>query len=131
MITLFFTVREWNRFTSSIQENLCQKYNVILTDHQTRKEKITSLLDKINMKNFNKGINAFNKSLNQFSKTVDSLTVNKSDCNQDKNIDESFGRTRFSKDAILGKSVRLTGPPVSIWPEKQSQKDQKTDTGIW
>ncbi len=135
MQKLFFTVREWNRFAWSMQEVICKKYDVILTDHQTRKEKTISLLNKINIKNFNKGMDTFNKVLNKFSKTVDSLTANASKSsftgfNQGKST-ETLGKTGFSKDWIWGKPVRLTGSPVSIWPEKQSQKDQKTDTEIW
>ncbi len=134
MQTLFFTVKEWNRFTWSMQEVICKKYDVILTDYQTRKEKLISLLNKINMKNFNKGMDIFNKSLNKFGKTVDSLT--KSNSVQDKNTEK---RSSYSKEGIWGKeSVSFWGKPglsnnrVSIWPEKQSQsKDQKTDTEIW
>ena len=73
MQTLFFTVKQWNRFSWSMQEIMCKKYDVILTDYKTRKEKIILLLNKINMKNFNKGMDMFNKSLNKFSKTVDSM----------------------------------------------------------
>ncbi len=149
MQTLFFSVKEWNRFSWSMQEVLCKKYNVILTDYMTRKEKTISLLNKINMKNFNKGMDTFNRSLNKFSKTVDSLTASASKSsftgfNQGKSIDEVLGKTGFSKDAvwgkpkedtyssIWGKPIRLTGSPLSIWLEKQSQsKDQKTDTEIW
>ncbi len=132
---LFFTVKEWNRFTWSMQEVICKKYDVILTDYQTRKEKIISLLNKINMKNFNKGMDTFNKSLNKFGKTVDSLT--KSNSVQDKNTEK---RLSYSKEGIWGKeSVSIWGKPiglsnnrVNIWPEKQSKsKDQKTDTEIW
>ena len=148
MQTLFFTVKEWNRFTWSIQEVICKKYDVILTDYKTRKEK-TLLLLKINMKNFNKGMDTFNKSLNKFSKTVDSLTASASKSsftgfNLHHQCFYLLGKTGFSKDAvwgkpkedtyssIWGKPIRLTGSPVSIWPEKQSQsKDQKTDTEIW
>ena len=145
MQNLFFTVKQWNKFSWNMQEVLCKKYNVILTDYQTRKEKIISLLNKINIKNFNKGMDTFNKSLNKFSKTVDSLTASKSSFtafNQGKST-EAQDKAVFSKDliwgkpredthsSIWGKPVRLTGSPVSIWPEKQSQKDQKTDMGIW
>ena len=147
MQNLFFTVKQWNKFSWNMQEALCKKYNVILIDYQTRKEKIISLLNKINIKNFNKGMDTFNKSLNKFSKTVDSLTASKSSFtgfNQGNSIEEALVKTGFSRDviwgkpredthlSIWGKPVRLTGSPVSIWPEKQSQsKDQKSDTGIW
>ena len=135
MPILFFSVREWNRFSWSMQEILCKKYDIILTDYQTRKEKIILLLNKINMKNFNKGMDMFNRSLNKFSKTVDSLTSNKSGFNQSKNMDETLGKTGFSKDAIWGKQIRLTDLPVSIWPEKptrtESDKPKDNMESIW
>lgn len=148
MQKLFFTAKEWNRFSWSVQEVLCKKYDIILTDYKTRKEKTISLLNKINMKNFNKGMNLFNKSLNKFSKTVDSLTANKSGFtgfNQGKNIDETLGKTEFSKDAIWGKSeektssvsiwgkpIQLSDSPVSIWPEKSKSDKPKDNTdSIW
>ena len=132
-----------------MQEALCKKYNVILTDYQTTKEKIISLLNKINIKNFNKGMDTFNKSLNKFSKTVDSLTASKSSftgLNQGKST-EAQDKTKFSSDAIWGKPredthssiwckpVRLTGSPVSIWPEKptrtESNKPRNDMESIW
>ena len=147
MQNLFFTLKQWNKFSWSMQEVLCKKYNVILTDYKTTKEKITLLLDKINIKNFNKGMDTFSKSLNKFSKTVDSLSASKSSFkgfDQGKSIEETLGKTGFSKDAIWGKpredthisiwgkQVRLTSSLSSILPEKQPQsKDQKTDTAIW
>ncbi len=137
MQTLFFTVKEWNRFTWSIQEVICKKYDVILTDYKTRKEK-TLLLLKINMKNFNKGMDTFNKSLNKFSKTVDSLTNNKSgftEYDQGKSMDETLGKTGSTKDAIWSKPVRLNDSPVSIWPEKptrtESDKLKRDHMSIW
>ena len=128
MQTLFFTVREWNRFSWSMQEILCKKYDIILTDYQTTKEKTISFLNKINMKNFNKGMDIFNKSLNKFSKTVDSLTSNKSgftEYDQDRSMGKTFGSAKFSKDGIWGK-------PVSIWPEKtKADKPKDSMESIW
>ena len=68
-------MKQWNRFNFSMQENICQRYDVILTDYKITREKIATFLNKINIKNFNKGVEIFNKSMNQFSKTVDSLTA--------------------------------------------------------
>jgi hypothetical protein len=81
-----------------MQEVICKKYVVILLDHQTRKEKTISLLNKINLKNFNKGIDTFNKSLNKFSKTVDSLTSNKST-----GYDQGKIKSKDSVESIWGK----------------------------
>jgi hypothetical protein len=129
-----------------MQEVLCKKYNVILTDHKTTKEKTISVLNKINIRNFNKGMATFKKSLNQFCKTVDSFTAsnrtNFKRSNQEKNMGYAFGRvTPISKDEIWGNanSVSLWGKPIgfssqriSMWPEKQSQsKEQKSVMGFW
>ena len=143
MQTLFFSVREWNRFSWSMQEIMCKKYDIILTDYKTRKEKIILMLNKINMKNFNKGMETFNKSLNKFSKTVDSMTAsaNKSSSkgfDQGKNMDglgksknELWGESNANSVSLWGKPIKLTGSSVSIWPEKQSQSKDQKDTEIW
>ena len=137
MQTLFFTVKEWNRFSWSMQEVLCKKYDVILTDYKTRKEKIILLINKINMKNFNKGMDTFNKSLNKFSKTVDSMTAsaNKSSFkgfDQGKNMDglgksknELWGESNANSVSLWGKPIRLTSSSVSIWPEKSAKTESK------
>ncbi len=138
MQTLFFTVKEWNKFSWNMQEILCKKYNVILTDYQTTKEKITLLINKINIKNFNKGMDTFNKSLNKFSKTVDSLTAsaNKSSFkgfDQGKSMDglgksknEIWGESNTNSVSLWGMPIRLTGSPVSIWPEKSTKTESKS-----
>ena len=63
MQTLFFTVKEWNRFDWDKQQVLTKKYIVILTDYQTKKEQIIQVLKKVNFKNINKGIDVFNKTI--------------------------------------------------------------------
>ena len=147
MQTLFFTVREWNKFAWSMQEILCKKYDVILTDYQTRKEKIVLLLRKINMKNFNKGMDTFNKSLNKFSKTVDSMTAsaNKSSFkgfDQGKSMEELgklsknelWDESNADSVSLWGKPIRLTGSSVSIWPEKSTKTESKSQSdmeSIW
>jgi len=146
MQTLFFTVREWNRFSWSMQEILCKKYDVILTDYKTRKEKIILLLHKINMKNFNKGMDTFNKSLNKFSKTVDSMTASankssfkgfdqgKSMEGLDKSKNELWGESNANSVSLWGKPIRLTGSSVSIWPEKSTKTESKSQSdmeSIW
>ena len=74
----YFTVREWNRFKSKgsfdMQEMLCQKYDVILTDYQTKREKVFAALKKINLKNFDKGISEFSKLVQSFGGSMDQLT---------------------------------------------------------
>ena len=47
----YFTVKEWNRFKNNdyfdMQDMLCQRYDVILTDYQTKREKVFSILEKM------------------------------------------------------------------------------------
>ena len=73
-----FTVREWNRFKNNdyfdMQEMLCQKYDVVLTDYQTKREKIFSALKKINLRNFDKGVSEFSKLVQSFGGSMDQLT---------------------------------------------------------
>ena len=74
----YFTVEEWQKFKQNdyfdMQEMLCQKYDVILTDYKTKREKIFSVLKKINLKNFDKGITEFSKLVQLFGGSMDQLT---------------------------------------------------------
>jgi hypothetical protein len=124
MTTLFFTVRQWDRFSWSMQEAICKRYSVILTDHKTSREKAMLFLDKINLKNFNKGVDAFGKSVNQFSKTIDSLTESDKPYSFEHDIADRPGRVKFSKDAFWAKNVDFWGDSgkVSLWPEGKDKK---------
>ena len=74
-----FTVKEWQRFKTSdcldMQELLCQKYDVILTDYQTKKQKIFSLLQKINLKSIDTGVAEFSKLVQSFGNSMDQFTA--------------------------------------------------------
>jgi len=73
----YFTVKEWNCFKNNdyfdMQEMLCQKYDVILTDYQTKREKVFSALKKINLKNFDKGVTEFSKLVQLFGGSMEQL----------------------------------------------------------
>lgn len=78
--TKFYTVKEWKKFDRvaerengidiTLQEILLKKYDVILTDYKTKKEKLFSVIDKFNAKNINAGIDKFNKGVDQFTKVI-------------------------------------------------------------
>ncbi len=105
MQTLFFTIKEWNRFDWNKQQVLTKKYAVILTDYKTRKEKMLQVLNQINFKNFNKGIEGFNKIVQQFGNSMGSLTREMSK-DIEKSNKESEARERKNKenlDKIWGK----------------------------
>ena len=68
-----YTVKEWKKLYK-IQEVLCKKYDVILTDHKTNKEQLVLILKNINFKNVNKGIDTFNKIIQDFGGSMEKLT---------------------------------------------------------
>ena len=80
-----FTCKAWNKFDLTQQDILCCRYDIILTDYKTRKEKIFAVMDKFSPKNIDKGIKVMNKGLGQFSKTMDEL---------DKGLNQSLGKKR-------------------------------------
>ena len=61
------TVKAWKKFGDEAQKVLLEKHDVILTDHQTRREKAVSILKKFNKKNMDKGIDKFNAGVKSFS----------------------------------------------------------------
>ena len=79
----FYSVREWKKFYKN-QELMCKKYDIILTDYKTKKEKIISSLKQINLKNIDKGISAFNKIIQEFGGSMDQLTRDINDTKNNK-----------------------------------------------
>ena len=82
MIKKKYTVKEWKKLYK-IQDILCKKFDVILTDHKTNKEQLVLILKNINLKNINKGINTFNKIIQDFGGSMEQLTleINKTSLN--------------------------------------------------
>ena len=117
-IRKYFTVREWGRFKNNdyfdMQELLCQKYDVILSDYQTKKQKIFSLLQKINLKNFDRGVSEFSKLVPSFGNSMEQFTAEISD--------DKVSEKRNLK-SIWGKSKKQT----PIWSDNDSDNLEK----IW
>lgn len=67
-----YTVKEWKRFSWTMQEKLCERYIVILTDHKTK-----SLKDMISPKNINQKLDATVKILDKISRTLNSFDGSK------------------------------------------------------
>jgi hypothetical protein len=61
-----YTQKEWSRFGDNQKDILTNRYEVTLSNHQTRNEKIKSTAKKINMKNFDKGMAKFDGAQKQF-----------------------------------------------------------------
>jgi len=93
-----YTVKEWKRLYK-IQDKLCQKYEVILTDYKTRREKIAETIAKINFRNFNTTMISFNKIIQDFGGSMEKLT------------------------AELNESPKNN---VKIWPDKSEEKSQES-----
>jgi hypothetical protein len=112
----YFTVKEWNRFKNNdyfdMQDMLCQKYDVILTDYKTKREKVFSVLKKINLKNFDKGITEFSKLVQSFGGSMDQLTR---EINSQKSPDSD------NLDLIWGKSENN----IPIWGDSENDFDSQ------
>ena len=117
-IRKYFTVKEWQRFKANdnfdMQESLCQKYDVILLDYRTKKQKIFSLLQKINLKSFDKGVSEFSKLVQSFGNSIDQFTA---EINNDKVSD------RKHLESVWGTSKKQT----PFWSDNDSDNLDK----IW
>ena len=94
----FYTVSEWSNFKKNnyfdMQELLCKRYDVILTDHKTKKQKIKSILSHINLKNVDQGLSKFNQMMQSFGNATEQLTreFDHSE-NHKKNFDSIWGNS--------------------------------------
>ena len=113
----YFTVKEWNRFKNNdyfdMQDMLCQRYDVILTDYQTKREKIFSALKKINLKNLDKGITELSNLVQSFGGSMDQLT---------REIDSQTSKDKNNLDSIWGKSENS----VPIWSTSENSFDSQS-----
>ena len=99
-----YTVQEWKKFYN-IQEMLCEKYEIILTNHKTNKEQLVEILKNINLKNINKGIDTFNKMIQAFGGSVEKLTTELDKTSQNNikiwsDVPEKESKSDKSKDQI-------------------------------
>jgi hypothetical protein len=96
----YFTVKEWQRFNtnnySDMQELLCQKYDVILSDYLTKKQKIFSLLQKINLKSIDTAVSEFSKLVQSFGNSMDQFTaeINNDKVSDRKNLESVWGTSK-------------------------------------
>lgn len=84
-----YTVKEWKKFDRvverengvdiTMQEILLQKYNIILIDHMTRKEKVKSqrmkLKKKLTIKNIQRATKIISKAVNSFSREMEGFKL--------------------------------------------------------
>ncbi len=77
---MYYTVKQWNKFTWDIQTELSNQYEIILTNHFTFKEKLKRFFSrrspevrKRNKEKIARGFNKFKKLMDQFSKGMSKL----------------------------------------------------------
>ena len=113
----FYTVKEWNKFKGNdyfdMQEMMCQRYDVILTDYKTKREKLFSALKKINLKNLDKGIAGFSKLVQSFGGSMDQLT---------REINSQKYQDNDNFDSVWGKSENS----VPIWSTSENNSDSQS-----
>ena len=111
-----YTVKEWSKFKGNdyfdMQDMLCQRYDVVLTDYQTKREKIFSVLKKINLKNLDKGITGFSKLVQSFGGSMDQLTSE---------IDSQKHNDKDNLDLVWGKSENS----VPFWSTTENNYDSQ------
>ena len=112
----FYTVKEWNKFKNNdyfdMQDMLCQKYDIILTDYKTKSEKIFSFLKKINLKNLDKGVTEFSKLVQSFGGSMDQLT---------RELNSPKSKDSGNLDLVWGKP----GNSVPIWGDSKNDFDSQ------
>ena len=119
-----FAWKGFKKFGWMQQQLLCEKWNIILTDHETRNEKIIRLSKKITLKNFNKGIDKFNKGVDDFMKVIESTSKEKDLSIPDiklanfKEISSLLGSTKESRKrkGKKSKGTKRRNPKVSESP---------------
>ena len=114
----YFTVKEWQRFNTNnhsyMQELLCQKYDVVLSNYLTKKQKIFSLLQKINLKSIDTAVSEFSKLVQSFGNSMDQFTAE---------MDNKKTSDKKNLEYIWGPSEKQT----PIWSDDNSDNLEK----IW
>jgi hypothetical protein len=109
----YYTVKEWKKFKKNnyfdMQELLCEKYDVILTDYKTKRQRIISILSHINLKNLDHGITQFNKLFQSFGDSAEQLSKELNHSKQNKQ----------NLDSIWGESTNS----VPIWSNSKSSQE--------
>ena len=78
-----YTTKQWKKFKKTkvmefdgikhyfdLQELMCKKFDIIITDHKTKREQLLVILKKINTKNINKGIDAISMTVQTFGDSI-------------------------------------------------------------
>jgi len=121
----FFTQKLESYESMSVQEMMIIKYDIVLTDYKTKKEKIFNIIDKVNIKNLNSGIEKFNKGVNQFSKAIESSTPGKGPSTRGLTSNNNkLGISQREYDKLF-KPKRRKGNSVNFWDEDQKTRKRR------
>ena len=130
-----YTVKQWRRFKKTlvkedsgikynvdIQELMCKKYDIILTDYKTKRERIIVILKKINIKNINKCIDAFNKLVQDFGGFIDEITKE-----MDSSKEEESNKDKENLEKIWGKQEGKSSNNFKIWSDSPTESEITRD----
>ena len=98
-----YTVKEWSKFSWTMQEKLCARYTVILIDYKTKSERLRGVFSP---KNINKKVDATVNIINKVSKTLEKLDGSKIKIFQgvsQKQYDSLLGDKKQNYSALMGK----------------------------
>ena len=130
-----YTQKEWEKFPMHVQELLCKRYNVTLTDWQNKKQKVFKWIkNNLTPKNLDKGIDTFNKGVQEFGNMMDDMTKELGGSNKGKpnlwsnsktnNIDILMGKKPVQKRK--GKKKKMPSKDEinlkRIWGERNEKK---------
>jgi len=138
----YYTVKEWKKFKKikviefngikhyqDIQELMCKKYDIILTDYKTKRERVIIFLKKINMKNINKAIDTFNKAVQEFGGSMDQLSKefgspkNDNSSKDKENLEKLWGKSKSDVKIWSNHSIRES--------KSRRTKDEMNLEKIW
>ena len=101
----------------TMQEVMINKFDITLTDHKTKKEKVFEIIDKVNIKNLNAGIDKFNKGVNQFSKVIASSQP------KGKKTKIKIGMSQREYNELFG--PKRKGNTMSFWDEDKKTRKRR------
>lgn len=86
-----YTTKAWNRFSEPMKQILTNRYTVILTDHQTRRERVRKNIRGVNLKNFSKNVKRVDEGQKKFWSKYDKAMSVTFGSNKQSNTEKIFG----------------------------------------
>lgn len=123
-----YTVKEWKCFDWSIQEAICKKYNVILTNYDSPLTKkgivlkiCKTIYSQLNKRNFDKGIGLIQlgvNSISEFGKAFDSGSRKTNSRSNQNDIRKAFwGDNKPIKRIRNDSDLPFYGKKIGFWKD--------------